>query len=350
MKILLTIILGLIAFSKQSFFEDKQISNKFSLSKSEIELNAYNLFQKFIEDHAKNYNTIEEYRNRFSIFKENLFHIKSIQENDPDAEYNINSFADLSQKEFTQRYLMPDLNDEKKSESISEKIETSFKFLQYEPSKLSLKDLPNNWDWRTKNVVSKVKNQSTCGCCWAFSAVQAAESHYAIKTGKLYDLSEQQLLDCDLVDHSCGGGLHYRGLDYIAKVGLVEEKNYSYKKRRFNCTIKDTDIVAKFSGYKNITSDEIEMQKALYELGPISIGMDATVLQFYIGGVANPWLCSNTNNHAVLIVGYGHSIFGRDYWLIKNSWGTWWGESGYFKLIRGKKICGITKAPSVPIV
>lgn len=354
MKILISIILGLIAFSKQSFFEDKQISNKFSLSKSEIELNAYNLFLEFTEEHGKNYTTIEEYKLRFSIFKENLYRIKSIQENDSDAEYNINIFADLSQEEFSQRYLMQDLNDDKKQDTLSsttnQKENISLKFLEPEPSNLSLQDLPKNWDWREKNVVSKVKNQGMCGSCWAFSAVQAAESHWAIKTGKLYDLAEQQLLDCDRVDHGCGGGLHFRGLDYIAKAGLVEEQNYPYKKKRSNCSINETDVVAKFTGYRNITSDEVEMQKALYELGPLSIGMDATTLQFYIGGVANPWLCSNTNNHAVLVVGYGHSIFGRDYWLIKNSWGSWWGERGYFKLIRGKKICGITKAPAVPIL
>jgi cathepsin F len=346
MKILFTIILSLIAFSKQTFFEDKQISNKFTLSKSEIELNAFNLFQKFIEDQGKSYTTIEEYKQRFSIFKENLYRIKSIQENDPDAEYNVNVFADLSQEEFFKTNLMQDLNEEIKSGNDSNNL----KFLEYETSKLSVQDLPKNWDWREKKVVSKVKNQGMCGSCWAFSAVQAAESHYAIKTGKLYDLAEQQLLDCDRIDHACGGGLHYRGLDYIGKNGLVEDKNYPYKKKRSNCTINHTDVVAKFSGYKNITSDEIEMQKTLYELGPISVGMDATTLQFYIGGVANPWLCSQTNNHAVLIVGYGHSIFGKDYWLIKNSWGAWWGERGYFKLVRGKKICGITKAPAVPIV
>lgn len=349
MKILLTIIFSIIAFTNESFFEDKQISNRFTLSKSEIELNAFNLFQNFMKDYSKTYSTIEEYKERFVIFKENLYRIKSIQENDQDAEYNINAFADLSQAEFAQKYLMQDLN-ENKPRSESDLNQETLKFLEYEQSKLSVRDLPKNWDWREKNVVSKVKNQGMCGSCWAFSAVQAAESHYAIKTGNLYDLAEQQLLDCDRVDHACGGGLHYRGLDYISKNGLVEEKNYPYKKKRSNCTINDNDVVAKFSGYKNITSDEVEMQKALYELGPISVGMDATTLQFYIGGVANPWLCSNTNNHAVLIVGYGHSIFGRDYWLIKNSWGAWWGERGYFKIIRGKKICGITKAPAVPIV
>jgi len=67
------------------------------------------------------------------------------------------------------------------------------------------------------------------------------------------------------------------------------------------------------------------MQKSVYKSGPISIGMDASIIQFYIGGVANPWLCSNTNNYGVLIVGYGHSIFGRDYWFVKNPWYSWWG-------------------------
>jgi len=349
MKIFYTIILNLIAFSIQAFFDDKITTNKFSLSKSEIELQSFNLFQKFMDDYSKNYPTIEEFKNRFSIFRENLYRIKSIQENDQDAEYNINHLADLSQEEFAQKYLMQDLNPEN-SVSQNKENKDTIKFLEYEPSNLNLKDLPKNWDWREKNVVSKVKNQGMCGSCWAFSAVQAAESHFAIKTGKLYDLSEQQLLDCDRIDHACGGGLHYRGLDYISKNGLVEEKNYPYQKKRSNCTIAEGDIIAKFSGYKNITSDEVEMQKAVYELGPISIGMDATTLQFYIGGVANPWLCSNTNNHAVLVVGYGHSIFGRDYWIIKNSWGSWWGERGFFRLIRGKNKCGITKAPAVPIV
>ncbi len=351
MKILFTIIISFITLSIGTFIEDNQISDKFILSENEIELNAFNLFQKFKKEYSKVYNTINEFKHRFSIFKENLYIIKAIQDKDPDAEYNINIFTDLSQREFFQKYLMQDLNENNSTELTAEKY-LKFLFSKEEvySSNFSLKDLPKDWDWRSKNSVSQVKNQGMCGSCWAFSAVAAAESHYAIKTGKLYDLSEQQLLDCDRIDHACGGGLHYRGLDYIRKFGLVEDKKYPYQKKRMNCTINSEDIVANFSGYKNITSDEVEMQKAVYELGPVSVGMDATSLQFYIRGISNPLLCSNTNNHAVLIVGYGKSIFGQDYWIIKNSWGKWWGESGYFRFIRGKNKCGITKAPAVPIV
>lgn len=347
-----TLLMCLISFSKQGFFEDNILSNKFSLTAEHIELQAFNFFQKFMDDYNKTYTTIEQFSKRFEIFKNNLYRIKSIQDTDPEAEYGINLFADLSQEEFIQKYLIQDLSTQESGDNYN--AEQEFLRLKKEStfykSKLSLAELPKNFDWREKNVVSPIKNQGMCGSCWAFSAVQTAESHYAIKTGKLYTLSEQELLDCDKVDHACGGGLHYRGLDFIAKNGLVEEQAYPYAKKRQNCSIAEKTIVANFTGYRNITQTEEEMQKALFELGPISIGMDATTLQFYIAGVTNPWLCSNTNNHAVVIVGYGHSFWGRDYWTIKNSWGSWWGEKGYFRIIRGKNKCGMTKAPSVPIV
>ena len=344
-KLLILIILYIS--NSNGFFIDNQISNKFNLTSSEIENDSFLLFQNFKNDYNKNYPTIEEFKHRFNIFTKNLNRIKIIQESDPESEYNINLFADLSQKEFSEKYLKNSLDQNYNSENSSENSEDD-KFLNTE--KILSEDLPKSWDWREKNVVSEVKDQKSCGSCWAFSATQVVESHIAIKTGKLYDLSEQNLIDCDEAEFGCHGGYHYRALDYISKHGLVEEKNYPYKSKKLNCTVNENDVVAKIQGYKNITSDEVEMAKALYEIGPLAVGIDSTFLQFYFGGVSDPMFCSNINNHDVLIVGYGTSLFGKDYWIVKNSWGSGWGEKGYFRFVRGMKKCGIAKAPSVPIV
>ena len=321
------------------------ISKRFDLTNEQITNTAFPLFQNFIKDNNKTYSSIEEYSERFSIFHQNLLRIKTTQDNDKGAEYNINRFADLSSEEFEAYFLGEiDTNQHKSMSFLSDaEYELTYKGLE----------IPESFDWREKNVVSPVKNQGFCGACWAFSATQVVESHIAIKTGKLNILSPQQLVDCDRTEHGCGGGLHFRALDYIAQKGMVSEKDYPYSGHRHNCTVNESQIVAKVKGYKNITSDENEMAKAIVEFGPLAVGLEASNFQFYWSGISDPY-CSKRNNHAVLLVGYGRGrdwLFReKDFWIIKNSWGSWWGEKGYIRLVRGREACGITKVPSIPIV
>jgi C1A family cysteine protease len=257
-----------------------------------------------------------------------------MQQNDSSAEYTINQFTDLTVEEFSAKYLGITDNSE---EHISNQTFTN-------------STIPSSIDWRQQGKVTPIKNQKNCGACWAFASTQAIESHYAIKYNKLVELSQQQIIDCDKVGHGCHGGFHFEALDYVKRQGgIMSEDDYKYEEKKGECRFNENKVVAKVASYLNVTSDENEMARAVAEIGPIVVGADAQWWQFYWRGIADPRLCSDVNNHAVLIVGYGEER-GKQYWIIKNSWGERWGEKGYMRLIRGKNKCGVSKRPSYPII
>ena len=221
-------------------------------------------------------------------------------------------------------------------------------------------DLPTNIDWRDQGIVTHVKNQGQCGSCWAFSATGSIEGAHANATGQLVSLSEQQLLKCDKIDHGCHGGLQSSAFKYIIKAGgITTEKKYPYNpKDSGECKFEKEDVAVKISGYKQIKrGSETDLQKAVAEVGPISIGIDAghQSFQSYRNGIYNPNECSSSHlDHGILAVGYGHEEVGHlggglDYWLVKNSWGPSWGMHGYIKMIRnnGNK-CGVATLPFYP--
>jgi C1A family cysteine protease len=158
------------------------------------------------------------------------------------------------------------------------------------------------------------------------------------------------MVDCDKVAHGCHGGYHFEALDYVKRQGGIEsEQDYKYEAQKGECRFDETKVAAKVSGYFNLTSDENEMAKTVAEIGPLVVGADAQFWMFYLRGIYNFKLCSDVNNHAVVIVGFGEEK-GKPYWIIKNSWGPRWEEKGYIRLYRGTGKCGINKRPSYPII
>ncbi len=305
-------------------------------------------FMKFVNSNKKIYANHMEFLEKYEIFKENLHKVMAMQKTQALSKeastfsWGITPFFDLTTEEFAKRYLNLKINslENLRKESLPLTVDSK------------IKDAPPTYDWRKQGAVSSIKNQGMCGSCWAFSAVGNLEGQHQIKTGtKVVDLSTQQLVDCDKVDQGCNGGLMDDAFNYVKKAGGIEaDSDYPYTGSDDKCHFDSTKVVVKDTGYKMATTqNEDDIKNMLYQTGPLSVAMNATPLQFYFFGVFNPyfsWLCSPSGlNHGVLLVGYGTEkgwLYGEiKYWIVKNSWGKFWGEEGFFRIIRGTGACGI---------
>lgn len=303
------------------------------LGRGSHDIGNYGQFAQFKRTHGKVYATRAEEQRRFNIFRENMRKARAYQMLDRgDAKYGASVFADLTQEEFRSRYLTKkwDLSRRPTEEAVVP----------------TLGDLPTNFDWREKGAVTEVKNQGSCGSCWAFSTTGNIEGQWFLSKKKLVDLSEQQLVDCDKVDEGCNGGLPSQAYQEIQRMGgLMSEADYPYKGSDQKCKLDQSKLVAYVNGSVAISKDENVMAAWLVQNGPISIGINANAMQFYLSGISHPWkiFCNpNSLDHGVLIVGYG--VKGTEpYWIVKNSWGTLWGNKGYYLVYRGDGTCGLNQ-------
>nr|XP_047128154.1 procathepsin L-like [Hydra vulgaris] len=215
-------------------------------------------------------------------------------------------------------------------------------------------------DWRTKGYVTEVKNQQLCLSCYAFSATGALEGQTFRKTGVLPDLSEQNIIDCSYSfgNYGCRGGWMDNAFEYIkVNKGIENEFDYPYYAQDLNdCYYQEEYSVASDTGFVDIPSgNENALKEAVATIGPISVTIDASKSSFasYKSGVYYEPTCGNAIQnltHGVLVVGYGTEK-GRDFWLVKNSWGKMWGDQGYIKMSRNKSNqCGIATKASFPLV
>nr|ANK58238.1 cathepsin F [Haliotis discus discus] len=292
-------------------------------------------FKDFMIKNGKFYKTDEEEAKRFAIFCENMKTARQLNKTEQGtAVYGATKFADLTQKEFKEKYL---------SKTTWDKIPNYGASTMYR-AKIPRGTTPKAFDWRDHGAVTPVKNQGQCGSCWAFSTTGNIEGQWQIKNKRLISLSEQELVDCDKLDEGCNGGLPSNAYMSIMKLGGLEtEGDYKYDGEDEKCTFNKSEVVVKISGAVNISSNEDDMASWLAQNGPISIGINANAMQFYFGGISHPWsiFCNPKSlDHGVLIVGYG--VEGSEpYWIVKNSWGPDWGEKGYYRVYRGGGVCGL---------
>jgi cathepsin L len=197
-------------------------------------------------------------------------------------------------------------------------------------------------NYTATGCVTPVKDQEVCGACWAFGSTGAMESAYCKKTGKLVSLSEEQLVDCVTASEGCSGGWPTTAYDYVKTLGgLATEAAYPYTAGATGltsaCKVNQTNNLPFQLSYSVLAADDVTLMNALQTFGPIAVGVSVeTGFQQYASGIMNPsTACGTTINHVVLLVGYGTDpITGLPYWLLKNSWGTTWGELGYCRLSR----------------
>ncbi|CAL8298575.1 unnamed protein product [Lota lota] len=207
--------------------------------------------------------------------------------------------------------------------------------------------LPSSLDWRKEGLVTGVKNQGSCGSCWAFSAVGSLEGQLKKTKGALISLSPQNLIDCAkrFGNRGCNGGYTANAFLYVMKNnGINSDAAYPYMGIGGPCKYDPKFKVASCSGYKFLPKgDEVALKHAMAMIGPISVAIDASRpnFLFYHQGVYRDHTCTDQVNHGVLAVGYGTEL-GQDYWLVKNSWGVQYGEQGYIKMARNSgNQCGI---------
>ena len=314
-------------------------------------------FEDFQSHYGKVYDSIDEVKERFAVFRENM---RMIAEHNSDSSNNftmaMNKFSDLTRNEFAAMVsggftpTVLTLGDRAGAPSCGE-FNSVFQ------------DIPANVDWRDDNAVTSVKNQGQCGSCWSFSAAGALEGAWSISSGTLVDLSEQQLVDCAGLRYGnlgCHGGLMDGAFEYVIENGLCLEHDYPYMsgvtQKSGTCDTSCTSGISMSDCSDVEPNNQLALKTAVATMGPVSVAIEADTRYFqsYSSGVLTAVDCGTTLDHGVLVVGYGEDS-GQKYWLVKNSWGEDWGESGYVKIGRDDSsdsvgICGIAAQPSFPIV
>jgi len=314
------------------------------------------LFQRFMKQHNKIYESKSEYTRRFAVFQAHLDlvsqHNAEFAAGKHSFKLGMTRFADMTNAEYRQQVLGYQASNKRMGAPL----------VHAEPSAKRLSALPASMDWRTQNAVTPVKDQGQCGSCWSFSSTGGMEGAHALATKNLVSLSEEMLVNCVANGtFTCDlGGEMSVAFEYVIAVGgEMSEADYPYTGQSppNSCAFNPAKVVAKFSSYANVTSGSETALLSAAAQQPVSVAIDASSIwfQLYSSGVYDDSSCQNGINdldHGVLVAGYGHdAASGKDYWLVKNSWNTSWGQAGYIWMVRNKNNqCGIATDASYPIV
>eukprot|EP00930_Biecheleria_cincta_P051044 TRINITY_DN361_c0_g1_i2.p1 TRINITY_DN361_c0_g1~~TRINITY_DN361_c0_g1_i2.p1 ORF type:complete len:347 (+),score=84.70 TRINITY_DN361_c0_g1_i2:79-1119(+) len=303
-------------------------------------------FAAFVAKFERSYASDEERATRFAIFASNFARVEAANAAGHDYSLGINEFADMSPEEFAAGRF-----------GLSASPAKAWDGLTHLGSDLySGAALPEAVDWAEKGAVTEPKNQQQCGSCWSFSTTGALEGAWQIATGKLVSLSEQQLVDCSTDNHGCQGGSMDLAFQFLEGQALCTEDSYSYKAAQGTCQASNCTVgipKGSIKGFKDVPAKDTQALMEAVAQQPVSVAIEAdeSAFQLYKGGVLTQ-KCGSKLDHGVLLVGYGTEN-GVDYWKVKNSWGTSWGEEGYIRLKRGVPgdgECGIKDGAVYPVL
>ena len=301
-------------------------------------------FTNFQEKFAKKYENVQELETRFSVFRENFRNIITHNaDRNQSFTMGINQFTDLTPEEFKAQMIRG--------------LKAPVGSYGCGSFSNSASGAPTSIDWRTKGAVTTVKDQGQCGSCWTFSSTGAMEGAWAIAKGQLIDLAEQELVDCAGLKYGsmgCNGGQMEGAFKFIIENGQCAASSYPYTAKDGTC--HSCSAVAHATSCSDVKPNDQLSLKAAVAKQPVAVAIEADTKYFqsYSGGVLTSSSCGTSLDHGVLAVGYGEEN-GQKYWLVKNSWGTSWGEQGYVKIGRSEStndagICGIAMDPSFPTV
>jgi len=297
-------------------------------------------FDQWASLHGKQYSSEQSYAVALSTFAKNQQEIMQLRKEHPHATFALNKFADMSTEQF-------------KATLLTYKAPTTPHLAVAKPAAVSA-PLPDKFDWRSSKAVSPVKDQGQCGSCWAFSATESIESQSFLLHKKMPILSPQQIVDCDTVDQGCNGGNTETAYAYVTQQGgLDTEKSYPYTSGDSGsggaCNFQSNSVAAKINNFTYAVNpcldgacnkqNETMLRAQLVAVGPLSICVNANPWQFYSSGILTG--CSHAAadlDHCVQLVGFAWT---QKYWIIRNSWGTDWGNAGYIYVATGKNECGV---------
>jgi C1A family cysteine protease len=248
------------------------------------------------------------------------------------AVFGFTQFSDMSQREFKTKQT----GFKPKNPIVRE---NNFKREEFQPSQ--------NIDWVAAGKTTPIKNQQQCGSCWAFSATEEIESAILIAGGSAQEGAPQEIVDCDTNDSGCNGGDPAEAMQWIISQGGQDaESCYPYTGQDGTCASAQCTPVNKISSTSSIAQSESAIYQAL-QGAPLSICCDASAWQNYNGGVLQGSQCGDNVDHAIQLTGYSTSQGG--YWIVRNSWGASWGESGFIWLQYGQNTCDITSEVTLAI-
>jgi C1A family cysteine protease len=297
-------------------------SKVYTPSKSLSRANAFAEYNRFWN---KTHSSTAVYNARFLNFLTNAKKIAELNKNSPlGATFGFTEFSDMSAREFKTK-----MTGFKPAKPL---IKNVVKREEFQPS--------TNIDWVAAGKTTPVKNQQQCGSCWAFSATETVESAMLIAGQNPAGGAPQELVDCDSNDSGCNGGDPAEAMQWIIQQGGQDaESCYPYTAQDGNCASSQCTPVNKISSTQSISQSESAVYSAL-QGGPLSICCDASAWQNYNGGVLAGSQCGDSVDHAIQLTGYSTSQGG--YWIVRNSWGASWGESGFIWLQYGQNTCDIT--------
>ncbi|KAH3758002.1 cysteine proteinase [Pelomyxa schiedti] len=282
-------------------------------------------FRQWAVEHGKTYAPLQE-QLRYRIWSKNMKEFAKFNAEGHSWTVGPNKFTDLTPEEFESQYLMrPQIHPN--------------------VTVISAPTAVADVDWTSK--CTGVKDQGQCGSCWTFGSIGAIEAcRNILGDGQLISLSEQDLVDCctGICCSGCDGGTIV-GAFKCAESGLPTEASYPYTAVDTADCLKSTKVT-KVTSYTSVTSGSVSGLQTALETQPIAVAIDARLLSSYKSGIWCPSACSTSSlDHAVLLVGLNNA---QAYYKIKNSWGTSWGESGYFRMCIGTNQCGIATDAAYP--
>mmetsp|Transcript_34657 Transcript_34657/g.40113 ORF Transcript_34657/g.40113 Transcript_34657/m.40113 type:complete len:318 (-) Transcript_34657:26-979(-) len=283
-------------------------------------------FYAFMTEYGKSYNSDSEYEFRMEVFRKNMEQAKVLSEMNPLAEFGVTEFSDQTEEEMMRR--MGDYQTDNFGNA-------EFSNQSAEPN--------GNKDWRGK--MQAIQNQGSCGSCWAFAATATFETYLNIKKAKNIKLSEQELVDCVTTCSGCNGGLANLAYDWLVSNYMCTGASYKYVAKKSTCLASSCSKVDHDSGSTILSTGEKGIMSQL-DIGPVSISVDASTWSSYRGGIMETG-CGQNTNHAVVVSAYATDSKGG-YWIIRNSWGSSWGNSGFMYLRYGKNLCNVGRKPCFP--